>query len=106
MPRKAPRTRNILRASKRNHHKETGANTTASHRLKGDDLLREFANELRHQGRLVRLGLAAKEDLWSIASAMRQLLADGDFVELLRVEKLDKMPADLFSRIEMLPLQK
>jgi len=42
------------------------------------------------------------EQLWAIAYAMRELLHDSSFVDLLAAEKLDEIPLPLFDRIALL----
>lgn len=51
---------------------------------------------------LVDHGLGVKKKLLRLAVAMRELLEDDEFLELLRAEKLDQMPTQLFSRTQLL----
>lgn len=62
-------------------------------------LVRAYRQEVERQRLVFRRGAQAQERLMVVVSAMRKLLADENFVTLLRAEGLDTLPKYLAERI-------
>jgi ParB family chromosome partitioning protein len=61
-------------------------------KLTAEKLVRTFQKECRRQKRLAKTARVTELRLVFVANALKRLLADDNFVNLLRAEKLDKMP--------------
>ncbi len=70
-----------------------GQRTTTN--LTADKLVQTYRKECARQQRLAKKARLTELRLVFIANALKQLLADDNFVTLLRAEKLDDMPAYL-----------
>lgn len=68
-------------------------------RLTGDALVREYKQKIKEQEALVTKADRARERLILLTSALRTLLSDENFTTLLKAEGLQKMPAELASRL-------
>jgi len=62
-------------------------------------LVRSYQREVGRQKQLVRKAEAAQRNLMFVVGALRQLLADENFVNLLRAERLDTLPQYLAERV-------
>lgn len=62
-------------------------------------LVREYQKEVQRQQIMVRRASASQERLLFIAGALRRLIADDNFTNLLRAEGLDTIPKYLAERI-------
>jgi ParB family chromosome partitioning protein len=82
----------IARCSAKRH--EAGQ-PTASRKLTGDALVREYQLRTREQQTLVKRAAMMKENLVLLKSAMRRLRADEHFCTLLRAEQLHDIPHQL-----------
>jgi len=72
-----------MRAGNRNRE---GSNVTA------EKIVRAYRKECQRQKRLAKAARVTELRLVFVANALKRLLADENFVNLLRAEKLDKMP--------------
>lgn len=63
--------------------------------LSGRALVREYQRRTREQQALLNRASQTRERLLLLKSAMKTLLADAEFVVLLRAENLQQMPAEL-----------
>lgn len=63
--------------------------------LSGRALVREYQRRTREQQALVNRASQTRDRLLLLKSAMKTLLADGQFVSLLRAENLQQIPAEL-----------
>lgn len=63
------------------------------------ELVRAYKDELSRQRLLIKKARAAETRLLFVVSALRQLLRDEAFVNLLRAEALDEMPQNLADRM-------
>jgi ParB family chromosome partitioning protein len=68
-------------------------------RLTGDALVRVYEQTVQEQRTLVSRAEKANSRMLLLCSAFRQLLADDNFVKLLRAEKLSGMPEKLAERL-------
>ncbi|WP_337179095.1 ParB/RepB/Spo0J family partition protein [Hydrogenophaga borbori] len=66
-------------------------------------LVRTYQQEVDRQRMVVRKGTHVQERLLIVISALRKLLADENFVTLLRAEGLETLPKYLADRIHALP---
>ena len=62
-------------------------------------LVRNYQREVERQKLLIRKSETAQRNLLFIVGALRQLLADENFTNLLRAEGLDTMPQYLADRV-------
>jgi len=62
-------------------------------------LVRNYQREVERQKQLVRKAETAQRNLLFIVGALRQLLADENFTNLLRAEGLDTLPQYLADRV-------
>jgi len=86
------RTRGRGMGGKMASHKQNGDVTTSS-------LVRNYKREVERQKQLVRKAEAAQRSLLFIVGALRQLLIDENFGNLLRAEGLDTLPQYLADRV-------
>lgn len=63
--------------------------------LSGRALVREYQERIREQQELINRASQTRDKLLVLKSAMKILLADGQFVALLQVENLQQVPAEL-----------
>jgi len=68
-------------------------------KLTAQELMRTFRKETLRQKHLARKARVLEQRLVFVAGAMKRLLADDNFVTLLRAEKLDNMPEYLSETI-------
>ena len=68
-------------------------------RLTGEALVREYKEKIREQKALITKAERTKERLILLTSVIRTLLANENFTTLLKAEGLQKMPAELVTRI-------
>lgn len=64
-------------------------------------LVRAFKKEVLRQRSLVRKSSIAQQQVMFVVGALRQLLGDDNFVNLLRAEGLDSLPKYLAERVSM-----
>lgn len=64
-------------------------------------LVRAFQKEVLRQRSLVRKASIAQQQVMFVVGALRQLLADDNFINLLRAEGLDSLPKYLAERVSM-----
>jgi len=69
-------------------------------RVTSDSLVRAYQQETERQRMLVKRASLARGRLLFVVNALKQLLADGHFVALLRLEGLTTLPRALAERIE------
>lgn len=62
-------------------------------------LVRSYQREVERQKQLIRKSESAQRNLLFIVGALRQILTDENFVNLLRAERLDTMPQYLAERV-------
>lgn len=62
-------------------------------------LVRNYQREVERQKQLVRKAETAQRNLLFIVGALRQLLADENFTNLLRAEGMDSLPQYLADRV-------
>lgn len=70
-------------------------------RLTATEVVQAFQRQLKGQQTLVNHGLGVRQKLSQLAVQMRELLDDHNFVKLLRAEKLDNIPTELFCRTQL-----
>jgi ParB family chromosome partitioning protein len=63
-------------------------------------LVRAYREDVEKKRLLIRKAEISRDRLIFVTQAMRALLADENFVSLLRAEGLDSMPRSLADRIE------
>lgn len=68
-------------------------------RLTGPELIQEYELESFKQRELIKRASLVHERLAILSSAMRRLLADANFLKVLREEGLDSMPEQLAARL-------
>ena len=68
--------------------------------LTGREWIQEYESQTVKQRELLKRASLVHERLAILNSAMKRLLADVKFVELLRVEGLDSMPEQLGARLK------
>jgi ParB family chromosome partitioning protein len=61
--------------------------------------VRNYQREVERQKQLVRKAETAQRNLLFIVGALRQLLADENFTNLLRAEGMDSLPQYLADRV-------
>jgi ParB family chromosome partitioning protein len=76
------------------------AGKAAAKALSGAELLKEYESFTDQQRALVKRASLVHERLAILTASMNQLLADSEFLRLLRAEGLDSMPEPLISRLE------
>jgi ParB family transcriptional regulator, chromosome partitioning protein len=69
--------------------------------MTGSELANLFKQRVHEQQRLVRKADQAKDRLLVLVPLMRELLADEDFVTLLRAESIMDLPAPLSTRLDL-----
>ncbi|WP_434108150.1 plasmid partitioning protein RepB C-terminal domain-containing protein [Paraburkholderia caffeinilytica] len=86
---------------KRQRHGRSAARPSTARRseVSTATLVRTYQNEVKRQTALVRKAEFSQQRLLLIVGAMRQLLADENFVNLLRAESLTTMPKYLAERV-------
>jgi ParB family chromosome partitioning protein len=67
-----------------------------------ENLVRAYRDDTDRKRLLIRKSEAAHDRLMLVVAALRDLLADEDFVALLRAEQLDSLPRNLADRISNL----
>ena len=72
-----------------------GRASKGTHKLSSHALVRAYSREVERQKMLIRKADGVQQRLAFISGAMARLLADEDFVNLLRAEGLTSMPAML-----------
>lgn len=103
------RGKSLLRARKvveqrRNFGKVCGRTHSGSgKRMSSDAIVKEVAQESKRHKLLMKKATICDNRLLFVVTAMRELLADDNFCNLLRGEKLDTMPAYLSERMEQRP---
>jgi ParB family chromosome partitioning protein len=70
----------------------TGSGRHAVSKLTADKLVRTYRKECARQRRLAKKARVTEMRLTFVSNALKQLLGDESFVNLLRAEKLDEMP--------------
>jgi ParB family chromosome partitioning protein len=84
----------LIATRTRGGSKTTDSKTT----LSGDELLQEYESFTEQQRALVKRAAIVHERLAILTASMKTLLADSQFVKLLRSEALDMMPEQLATR--------
>lgn len=69
--------------------------------LSVDRLLRTYRDDTDKKRRLVRKAETTRDCLIFVTEGLRKLLADDNFVTLLRAERLDTLPRNLGDRLQM-----
>ena len=72
----------------------------ARRKLTGDAVVREYEHRLHEQKSLVSKAAGVKDRLLLLESALRKLLADEHFLNLLRVQRLSDVPELLAARLK------
>jgi ParB family chromosome partitioning protein len=67
--------------------------------VSADSLVRTYEREVERQRQLVRKAEYTQHCLMFVSGALRELLADENFVNLLRAEKLETLPKYLAERV-------
>lgn len=80
--------------------REEGKSGEARRKLTGDAIVREYEHRLSEQKSLVAKAAAVKDRLLLLESALRKLLADEHFQNLLRAQHLSDMPDLLAARLK------
>jgi ParB family chromosome partitioning protein len=80
--------------------RDTGKSNQSHRKLTGDAVVREYEHQLREQKNLVGKAVIAKDRLLLLETALRKLLADEHFTDLLRAERLSDMPELLAERLK------
>jgi len=87
----------------RRHHGKALRGITGSRKNNGktnaDSLVRAYEQEMKKQKHFVQKGRLCETRFLFITSALQQLLADENFVNLLRAEKLNTLPKSLAEHI-------
>jgi ParB family chromosome partitioning protein len=78
---------------------QSGAPRRQAEDVTTTSLVRTYQREVERQKQLVRKAETAQRNLLFIVGAMRQLLADENFTNLLRAEGLDTLPQYLAERV-------
>lgn len=86
------RRRTLGKSAARSGPRKPGAMTSAS-------LVRTYQHEVERQRLMIRKAELAQQRLLFVSEALRQLLADENFVNLLRAEGLDTLPKYLADRV-------
>jgi ParB family transcriptional regulator, chromosome partitioning protein len=79
--------------------RRNGKSQQTQRRLTGDALVREYKQKVREQEALVSKADRTRERLILLTSAIRTLIADDNFVTLLKAEGLHKLPTELVARM-------
>jgi len=79
-------------------HARTPPMTTES-RVTASSAVRNYQQEVARQKLLVKKAELSQRRLRFVTEALRQLLADGHFADLLRAEQLDTLPRQLAERV-------
>jgi ParB family chromosome partitioning protein len=87
----------VQRISKRQRE---GKAQETQRKVTGATLVKVYKQRVREQRELIAKAERTKERLALVTSAVRQLLADENFVTLLRAESISDMPAELMTRID------
>ena len=77
-----------------------GKDQAAHRKVTGATLVKVYKQRVREQKALIAKAERTKERLAMATSAVRQLLADENFVTLLRAESIPDMPGQLMSRLD------
>ncbi|HEY6349026.1 MAG TPA: ParB N-terminal domain-containing protein [Candidatus Angelobacter sp.] len=80
--------------------REAGKTGHARRKLTGDAIVREYQHQLREQKGLVAKAATVKDRLLLLESALRKLMADEHFLNLLRAEQLTDLPDLLSARLK------
>jgi ParB family chromosome partitioning protein len=101
---KVLRGKGMLRAKKliemrRARGKRLNASRAPGEPLSADAVLKEYEEETARQAVLVRQAKVCETKLLFVVATIRQLLGDGDFVTLLREQKLEQMPQYLVEKM-------
>jgi len=78
-------------------------NAPATPRATADSLISAYKREAQRQKLLVKKAKLCETRLFALSAAFKQLLADEDYVTLLRAEQLETMPKFLVAPREVLP---
>jgi ParB family chromosome partitioning protein len=97
------RARDLIEArssgGKRVRGKGPRTKTKRSRALSADELVRNYKKETQRQELTVKKARVCEHQLVFLTGALRDLLKDETFVEMLRAESLDKMPESLAIRL-------
>jgi ParB family chromosome partitioning protein len=77
-------------------------NAPVSPRATADSIIHAYKREAQRQKLLVKKAKLCETRLLALAAAFKQLLADEDYVTLLRAEKMETMPKFLVERAEVI----
>lgn len=69
-------------------------------KVTGAMLVKVYKQRVREQKELIAKAERTKERLALVTSAVRQLIADENFITLLRAESISDMPAELMARLD------
>jgi len=75
--------------------------THGNEELTTSNLVRTYQNEVERQRLTVRKAEAAQQRLMFVISALRRLMSDENFINLLRAERLDTLPKNLADLMRM-----
>lgn len=81
-------------------NRREGRQQKARQTLTGETLVREYKQKIRDQKALIAKADHTREHLLLLISAVRKLLSDENFTNLLKAEGLQQMPAELASRLQ------
>ncbi len=70
-------------------------------KLSADSLVRTYRKEVDRQKSLIKNAKLCEARLMFIVQALREILADDNYINLLRAEKLDSMPRYLANQLEV-----
>jgi ParB family chromosome partitioning protein len=79
--------------------RQRGDPATAEPKVSTKDLVKEYERHTHRQRELVARAVVVRERLALLTAALRQLLADKNFVQLLATEGLETMPEQLAVRL-------
>jgi len=82
------------------HHGPNGSGSGKSGRPSTSDLVRTLRRETEKQARLVKKSRQCEQQLRFVLSALKDLMKNENFVNLLRAEKLDVLPKYLSEMIQ------
>lgn len=80
--------------------RQVGRSSVQKRRTTAQSLVQEYEQHIREQKKLIKRATATRDRLLMLTSAIRELMADDNFVTLLRAENLTDMPEQLVSMLE------
>ena len=80
--------------------RQVGRSSVQKRRTTAQSLVQEYEQHIREQKKLIKRATATRDRLLMLTSAIRELMADDNFVTLLRAENLTDMPEQLVSMLK------